>query len=117
MNWQCRDQSQLARDRELSIFYRSIFICRGVPTWLYTRAQSPQFSVTRRQESLFNFWSFTTMKICPIAYTFFKILPNAKSILKQKPKTLLVAKDFKMFPKWRNFATTGHTGPHGHLSV
>ena len=55
----------------------------------------------------FNIWTFTTMKICPIALKMCKTRFNFFKLLNQHQKRL--SKTFKILPKWRNFTKSGRT--------
>ena len=50
---------------------------------------------------VWSIWPYTTRKIWSSS---FKILPNTKLMLN------FLAKDIRMYPKWRNFTKSGHTG-------
>ena len=63
-------------------------------------------SVARWVVYLLNFWSFTTIKICLIA----KIAKaDTKFCKKLITPTKLILNTFKILPKWRNFAKSGHS--------
>ena len=64
-------------------------------------------SVTRWLNYLFNIWPFRTMKNWPIVKIFVKVgsqFGHILNILSRNGRIL-----FLIFPKWQNFAKSGHT--------
>ena len=59
--------------------------------------------MTRWLHYLFNFWPFATKKITSIKSNLPKQFQNFCPTIKEMPKT------FKMLPRRRNFAKSGHT--------
>ena len=79
----------------LSLFYLKVF-----------RANVSLTCVTRWLDNFFNIWPLETMKSCPKAsfncQSKFKVLPNTKYTLSK------LSMAFKILPKWRNIAKSGH---------